>query len=389
MIRRFHINNFKSLDDFNFPPEGQELGPFTCLIGLNGSGKSTLLQSLDFVAHLYRGDVAAWLEGRDWKKTDLANYTAPRRQLIEFSISLQLPGDSMVVWEASYNINMMRCTSERITCNGELILKLSGSTLSLTDKQSRHSVRYERTSFKFEGSILSMVKLEGEHPAFPKLTEFLGNMKSLELLSPHLMRKRAKKATDIGVGGERLSAFLDSLNLDEKIAFVDQVKTFYPEFKNLHIQTLRAGWKNLRVWEDYKTQTGVDATHLNDGLLRILAIVAQGHSEHAFLLFDEIENGMNPEIVERVVDFLIRLGTSQKQVVVTTHSPLILNFIPDEVALDAVLLLYKDVNGRTRCQRFFDIPNMRERLAALGPGEVLVDTNLTDLVHELAKEAES
>ena len=386
MITRFHIKNFKSLDDFTLPPEGVDsLGAFTCLIGLNGAGKSTLLQAFDFIAHVFRGDVDAWLASRDWQKTDVANFTVPKRQLIEFNIQFQLPGDFIVEWEAAYNTSMQRCTNERILCNGELILKLSGNTLSLTDKEGHLRVRSEGTGFRFYGSVLSILKLTNEHPAFTPLTEFLKNVKSLELLSPHLMRKRAKTADDIGVGGERLSAFLDSLNLEEKKAFIDQVKVFYPKFKNLHIQTLRAGWKNLRVWEAYKPHTGVDATHLNDGLLRILAIIAQAHSHHAFMLFDEIENGMNPEVVEQIVDFLIGLGKQNKQVVVTTHSPLILNFIPDEIVLSGVILLYKDTLGRTQSIRFFDLPGMKERLDALGPGEILLDTNLTALVSELAE----
>lgn len=238
MITRFHIKNFKSLDDFTLPPKGKALGAFTCLIGLNGAGKSTLLQAFDFVAHLYQGDIEAWLKSRDWKKTDIVNFTAPKRQLVEFSISFRLSEKFNVTWEGAYNTSMLRCTNERVFCDDETLLKLSGNTLSITDSKGNHRIRSEKTSFKFEGSILSMVKLDGEHPAFAPLIKLLQNIKSLELLSPHLMRKRAKTAEDIGVGGERLSAFLDSLDLDAKQTFVAEVKKFYPDFKNLHVQTL-------------------------------------------------------------------------------------------------------------------------------------------------------
>ena len=88
-----------------------------------------------------------------------------------------------------------------------------------------------------------------------------------------------------------------------------------------------------RVTEGYGGTLTVDATHMNDGLLRIMAILAQAQSTHSTLLFDEIENGIHPELVERLVDFLIHLD---RQVIVTTHSPMVLNYIPDEVAANIV-----------------------------------------------------
>ena len=124
----------------------------------------------------------------------------------------------------------------------------------------------------------------------------------------------------------------------------------------------------------------MQAAHINDGLLRIMAVLAQAHGPYTFLLFDEIENGINPELVEKLVDFLIACG---KQVVVTTHSPMILNFVPDEVAKDGVSLLYRTRQGETRSARFFDVPGMREKLRALGPGEVFADTRLTELAAQL------
>ena len=116
---------------------------------------------------------------------------------------------------------------------------------------------------------------------------------------------------------------------------------------------------------------------------RVIAILAQAYSRHKVLLFDEIENGVNPELVEKLVKSLIGLGAIGKQVIVTTHSPMILNYIPDEVAREAVILLYKPADGRTRCVRFFDLPETQFKLRALGPGEVFVDTKLEELVAHL------
>jgi len=97
------------------------------------------------------------------------------------------------------------------------------------------------------------------------------------------------------------------------------------------------------------------------------------------VLFDEIENGINPELMQKLVQLL--LG-AERQVIVTTHSPLVLNYLPDEVAREAVLLLFRNSAGHTKAVRLFDLPSTQKKLTLLGPGEVFVDTNLEALPAE-------
>ena len=97
------------------------------------------------------------------------------------------------------------------------------------------------------------------------------------------------------------------------------------------------------------------------------------------MLLDELENGINQEIVETLVDTLLQ---SPQQLLVTTHSPLLLNYLPDEVARTAVQFLYKTSKGETRIKPFFDIPRMSAKLDAMGPGDAFVDTDLRLLANE-------
>ena len=127
----------------------------------------------------------------------------------------------------------------------------------------------------------------------------------------------------------------------------------------------------------------VGAGHINDGFLRVIAIVSQTFTSHEVLLLDEIENGINPALVEELMRFLVSLGTVAKQVIVTTHSPVILNFLDDEIARQGVILLYRTEQGDTKSCRYFDQPETGHKLRALGPGEVFVDTDLTKMVNRL------
>jgi len=163
------------------------------------------------------------------------------------------------------------------------------------------------------------------------------------------------------------------------------LQRYYPQVTKIHTSVLRGGAIKLELHESYQAaaQDGqesmlaqdmvTEARHINDGMLRLLAILAQQFSPYQFVLFDEVENGVNPEITEALVDALVN---SSKQLLVTTHSPLVLNYLEDEIARQSVLLIYKRLDGVSRAIRLFDVPMAAERLECLSPGESMLDLSL-------------
>jgi predicted ATPase len=380
MITSFHVENFKALASFDLPPKGHRLGKFTCLIGLNGSGKSTLLQAFDFLAHIVSGKVGVWLDQRNWQSKDVATNLGKRNPVITYKVSFQDDQNVETVWEGRFNLTHLRCTFEKVVSGGHMLLELEADRLAIASPDGLLKRGEEKLNLLYQGSVLSILQLTDKHPSLTLVKESLAQLKSLELLSPQLLRKRSYAAKDIGLGGEKFSAFLAGMPVENRRQLLSALKSFYPHLDSWRVKTLRAGWKDLGFKEDYQDSGSVQAAHINDGLLRIMAILAQAHSPYAILLFDEIENGINPELVEKLVDFLIGCN---KQVIVTTHSPMILNYIPDDVAKEDVILLYRTGRGETKAARFFDLPAMQEKLQALGPGEVFADTRLSRLAGEL------
>jgi predicted ATPase len=389
-INYIHVENFKSLVDFDldFVPK------FTCLIGLNGSGKSTVLQFIDFLAQQMRGKIDEWLEARGWKAGELkSKLTAGRNKNIDFEVHFdtgnpEIPGR----WCATFNPKQLRCTSEEIevegarleVSEGKLLMENHGRSTSVDDAAKKSDI-----PFKYQGSVLSQLR---DNRVGKELTEFrcfVENIHSLDMLSPHYLRQRTREsAGSLGLGGQRLSAFLHELGTPKLRKLLQRLKTVYPRLKDLHAKSLRSGWKQLEIAEAYPgEQPGffptmtTEARHINDGMLRLIAILAELQSDHPFLLFDEIENGINPELVEFVLDALI---ATEQQVMVTTHSPMILNYLDDKTAETGVIYLYKTKQGHTKAVRFFSIPSLKKKLAVMGPGEAFVDTNLTELAPEIA-----
>lgn len=368
MITSIWVDNFKSLVDFRI-----ELAKFNCIVGLNGSGKSTLLQALDFVSQQMMGDVEEWLKNRHWESADL-NSKLTKKSNIDFEVKLDVSGKK-IIWSGSFNRSSLSCTKEVITENGEKIFHVE-------DGGYTYNGRRTEIVFDYQGSLLSRLKDSQQSNTLRVAKELILNISSLDLISPELLRSQNRSAKGkLGLGGERLSAYIHESGADAKFKLTKELSEVYPQLNSISTKSLRSGWKQLEVGENYGDRKLTStARHLNDGMLRLMAILLQLEIGNAFLLFDEIENGINPELIEYLIDHLVN---SNDQVLVTTHSPMVLNFMDDNVAREGVHYLYKTRSGFTRSIRLFDIPSMSKKLEFMGPGEAFIDTDLTKLCEEI------
>lgn len=382
MITSLWVKNFRSLEDFTWPEaNSQPLGAFVCLVGWNGAGKSSVLQCLSFLSQLAHGDVDEWLKQRGWKSQDLANRWSGKRN-ISFALGFNFQGRDYT-WSGVYNSRLHRCTSEWVAeVDGPELLRLRSGELLITPRErSKKDFRLDLKVTQYQGSCLSWLNPSKLPSELQELTQLLTSMRSLDLLSPDRMRRRTKEARDLGHGGENLSAFLAGLSRAQKQKVLDDLQKLIPSVLSLQAQTLRAGWKQLLIEENFGLREALFSNRdLSDGFLRILAIIAQCVGPDRVSLFDEIENGVHPELAEKLIGYLIRQSKEQ-QIVVTTHNPMLLNFIPDELARKAVFLVYK-VQGATRIRRYFDSALTRDKLGLMGAGEVYVDTPIQQLVRD-------
>ncbi len=400
-IKSIKVDNFKSLVNFNLP-----LAKFSCLVGLNGSGKSTILQFFDFLSQQVRGDLSGWLKKRQWETSDL-NSKLTRKQNIDFEILLSPVdyGEFEIKWSASFNRKTLHCTFERIEWNNQLLLKVdNGNYQAWTLQEGEKQVfpnkddtvlvvfsigRQEMPgsgdiAFDYQGSIMSQIKDSLLPKEIRQLKKFFVDLHALDLLAPELLRQRTRDAgNSLGLGGEKLSAFLHEIGEVKRDSIQEKLAKVYPRFRHLDILSLRSGWKSLTIQEQFgDTIVKTEARHVADGFLRMLAVFAQLSKEQSFLLLDEIENGVNPELIEFLVDELVECAP---QVLITTHSPMVLNYLEDEIAIEGIIYIYKANNGATQAIRLFDIPSMREKLTVMGAGEVYEDTLLTQLNEEIIR----
>ncbi|CAA6806321.1 MAG: Unknown protein [uncultured Sulfurovum sp.] len=383
MLKRIRVKNFKSLEntEINFSKN-------SFLIGMNGTGKTTILQAIDFLSAISSGEVEEWLKVRGWLKKDLTFY-GNKKLIIEFRIEFELERVTYF-WIILFNSQTLKSTKELIikkTIDSEdrTILGLINGYYSI------NKVKKEKINFNYKGSLLSGLKSDLLGDELNGIHRFFNDIRSAELLSPILMKKRAREAKEgIGLGGEKLSAFLNALDVDKKEKLRQSLKSFFPYIESFETKSLRSGWKTLSLVEKQNNQLiETDSMHLSDGILRILAILSQLLTTESILIFDEIEDGINQEFVEKLVDTLVE---SSHQTIVATHSPLLLNYLDDDIAKESILFVYKTKDGATKVENFFEVIAKYQDISnheydLFGAGEIMQRVNLLELTDNLIHEA--
>lgn len=380
-LNRLYISNFKSLNEFKL-----DFAEFTCLIGLNSSGKSTILQAIDFISQQMNGNVSEWLKERGWKANELRCKLTKKKNIFG-AISFEY-NKTLFIWAFNFNPTLKKCTSESIEVydpeikNFHKIFEVEDSKYMIIKDLDKNDINKPNYIVQdYEGSFLASLKSELLPQVIIEFKTYLKNIYSLDLLTPQELRKPSRTGGKLGLSGENLSAFLNTFNEEQKNNLLLQLKKCYRNLESFDIRKSKGGLNRLELVEKFgDTKLVNEAKYLNDGVLRLIAILSQLQSQQSFLLFDEIENGINAELVEFLIDTLI---ASQHQIMITTHSPMILNYIDDDIAEKSVHYIYKTEEGYTKSIPFFSIPSMKEKLELMGPGEVYVDTNLSELYDEI------
>ncbi|MGA2233506.1 MAG: AAA family ATPase, partial [Tepidisphaeraceae bacterium] len=130
--------------------------------------------------------------------------------------------------------------------------------------------------------------------------------------------------------------------------------------------------------------TPVPASQLSDGILLALAYLAILHSPQPprVLLIEEPETGIYPPLLQNIVKILrdIVNGQSHTQVIMTTHSPYVLDdFQPEDVTL-----CRKDADGSVSVHPLSKYPSIKSQLSIFSLGELWVND-----IDEIANGAEA
>jgi hypothetical protein len=189
--------------------------------------------------------------------------------------------------------------------------------------------------------------------------------------SPDVMRQPSFPGqTVLGDRGENLSSVLYAICKDaqQKQALLGWLEELTPmDVVAVEFPADQIGRILVTLIE--RSGVRISAYSASDGTLRVLGLLAAllGPETSNSYFFEELENGVHPTRLYLLTHFIenqVAQGTSQ--VIASTHSPHLLNFLSSE-SLEYASLIYRLPEGQeARIKRIMDIPDAKRLIETQG-----------------------
>jgi predicted ATPase len=370
MIKRLRVKNFKALRDIEI-----ELTPIHVLIGPNDTGKTSILDVLAALCRSVDHDLKNAFLG-SWKGTELVWGGKSN-----IPVTVEVDFDDTIVKGYGINLSFREYARARAT-QGEF-LKGQKSTATFGMMSDCTWVEYQQTNPEWS---------DPQSENLRRVQELLSGVHyyrfdSLFLALP--VAPDSKRRFRMESNGFGLALCLDeilSFDRDLFIKLEDRFKKIFPCVKSIKLMQeeayqapvddpkkvtmlRRADGKGL-YFEMQESSQLIPASQVSDGILLVLAYLAILHLPEPprLLLIEEPENGIHPKRLRDILEILRNLVHEQShtQVVLTTHSPYVLDlFKPEEVTLCTKL-----DTGEIKTTRLSDSPAVMEQLNVFTLGEV-------------------
>lgn len=198
----------------------------------------------------------------------------------------------------------------------------------------------------------------------------LPNAVFFDLAAAALRKPAALGAKVLGEDGSRLGSYVDYLQNEKPGAyagFVDAVRRHAPEVRR--ILSPSVGSEKVVGIEDVHGQV-FKADELADGMLFLLAITAVCFGlppGPKVVCIEEPERGVHPWRLKGIVEQFRKLADDGAQVILTTHSDLIVNEFRD---FPESIHLFDLVDGQTKVTRMSDHPGYEDAVRDSVPGSL-------------------
>lgn len=382
MFTKLTLENFK-----NFKQAELALGPFTVLVGANATGKSNLREAFRFLHGIGRGYTIPDIIGEKWSKTGIQEWYGIRGGIEEliflnnsyFSIHIGFDLVTSInnqTAKGSYYISALlpsqvvrheyfyQSHNKLFETVGNEYTSISPNNTTLSPFKQPILSHLVTTPENFKSSSTG-VPSAGLVSDLRTLVNTFVQMRFFEFNPDAMKTPSFPGQTILGDRGENLSSVLYAIWQDpqRKQALLSWLEEIMPgEIVNLEFPTDQIGRVLVTMVESSGQK--ISAYSLSDGTLRFLAMLAAffGPERAKFYFFEELETGIHPTRLYLLTQ-LIENQTAQGdiQVVASTHSPLLLNYLSAKTLESASLLYRLEGEPDAHIRRILDIPHA-ERL---------------------------
>jgi predicted ATPase len=367
VIRRFHVHNFRCLENFDLPISGQSSA---LLIGNNGSGKTTVGLALEILQKIARGTnrVSDLVKPKDFAR---GRADVPMRFEIEVELEAETYGYSIAL-ELPRGAKELLVLEEKLDVGGRPVYTREVGQALIEAK------RGDRTyNFPIDRQLVALPIIQQQLTSDPVsvVKRWLARMLILRpipsLISGDSNEKTLEpnpQVTDFGAWFSGLLAHAPSAYA-EIDNYLKQVMTDLKDIKNPSVgkdsRSLEVQFSNDRGSASFAFED------LSDGekcfMICALVIAANHAYGPVFCFWDEPDNYLALSEVGHFVLALRKAFQSGGQFIATSHNPEVIRSFSDE----NTLVLYRDNHLEpTRVRALKDIRVNGDLVGALTRGDL-------------------
>ncbi len=375
MLVELTIRNFTSLKDVTV-----KLGKLNVLIGPNASGKSNLIRALNFLKLLFVSDVPNAIRGLGYQNIVDLIYGQDPELNIQFIVTAIINGHEYV-----YDISL----NGKGIIEDEALIIDGKDFLNRKDKGGGEYLLKEGAIRKAEvqfGVLLlrNACSYEDSHPLIKAFCNFISRW-SFYSFDPEAIRGYAPVtySTSLSRNGNNLSQVLHTLLTTNRRVFEKievYLKSLVPEVEEL-ITPISGSPQGPQVHLAVKErcfEKPFSFRQVSDGTLRLLAFITALNLDSTLITFEEPENRIHPRLLETLIDLMRK---SDKQNIITTHSPCLVDYVKPEE-----LLLVVKVKGETKVKRLVDTEDIERVRKFLEEGGTLGEAWYSGVIEDVGHE---
>jgi predicted ATPase len=347
MINTFRAQNYGCLKDVTV-----DLTPLHAFVGPNDSGKSTLLRGIRTVVQFAAGKFGFGTNGDPLPFDPLLTQIRPLRVDSSQTPMLMCGSDA-----GTYGIRILPDS------NTEEFIRDVGNPLVNSNAASRSLTR-------------ESIILDGKDLLSRKIKQVFSGARLLRLdpdamLAPSkLIDEPLDFLNDRGAGLAGVYQAILGRGDDAGLEIRSQIRKFFPGIKRIGVKTSTHQNNQGLVLEGELTDgSKFDAAAMSEGLLYFLAFSLIPYLRPvSLLLIEEPENGLHPARIQEVMHTLRAfVETTGTQVLMATHSPLVINELrPEEVSV----VTKPSIEVGSKVTRIKDTPNFAKRSSVYALGEL-------------------
>ncbi|HEY2290715.1 MAG TPA: AAA family ATPase [Thermoanaerobaculia bacterium] len=373
MLKRIRLKDFKSFVD-----EEVEIAPLTLLVGANASGKSNFLDAIRFLKGLVSGlTLSEVLNGEQrsgpkvWSGIRGRADETARVGSKEFRIeSLWSVSKAGVKSASDYGEADQFHFQHWVACRTSPVAKIEGEGVDVErdddrdDDWARDGRLYPPVS-SGDRSLLGRTR---------RSREISGNISFLRI-DPDAMHDYGRRGEPLGEDGRNVSGVLAEIcdDPDDKMSLVTWLAELCaPEIEGIDFLEVKDLGDVMAMFVEGGGKR-ISARSISDGTLHFLGtLLALRTSEPgSIILIEEIEAGLHPTRIRLLVEYLEAVTRERQiQVIATTHSPVMLQWLSDESLRNTIVFGRVPDHEGTIMRRLGDLPHFNEVVERTGIEEM-------------------